>query len=69
MLADLHAADVDAIGLGDLARRDGYVERQIKRWSTQWENSKTREVPAIEEVARHLAANVPGAARRLDRTR
>lgn len=59
VLADLHAADVDEIGLGDLARREGYVERQIKRWSTQWEHSKTREVPAIEEVARHLAANVP----------
>lgn len=59
VLADLHAADVDEIGLGDLARREGYVERQIKRWSAQWENSKTREVAAIEEVARHLAANVP----------
>lgn len=59
VLADLHAADVDEIGLGDLARRDGYVERQIKRWSTQWENSKTREIQAIEEVARHLASNVP----------
>jgi aminoglycoside phosphotransferase (APT) family kinase protein len=59
VLADLHAADVDAIGLGDLARREGYVERQIKRWSTQWESSKTREIPAIEEVARHLADNVP----------
>ena len=33
MLADLHDADVDAIGLGDLARREGYIERQIKRWS------------------------------------
>ena len=59
VLADLHAADVDEIGLGDLARRHGYVERQIKRWSTQWQNSKTREVAAIEEVAGHLAANVP----------
>ena len=59
VLADLHAADVDQVGLGDLARRDGYVERQIKRWSTQWESSRTRDVPAIEEVARHLAANVP----------
>lgn len=59
VLALLHDADVDAIGLGDLARREGYVERQIKRWSTQWENSKTREIPAIEEVARLLAANVP----------
>ncbi|MEO6651509.1 MAG: phosphotransferase family protein [Ilumatobacteraceae bacterium] len=59
VLADLHAADVDEIGLGDLARRSGYVERQIKRWSTQWANSKTRDIPEIEEVARHLAANVP----------
>ena len=59
VLADLHAADIDAIGLGDLARREGYVERQIKRWSTQWANSKTRELPAIDAVAAHLAAHVP----------
>lgn len=59
VLADLHAADVDAIGLGDLARRDGYVERQIKRWTTQWEQSKTRELAAIDEIARRLAADVP----------
>ena len=59
VLAELHAADVDAIGLGDLARREGYIERQIKRWSTQWANSKTRELPAIDEVANHLATHVP----------
>ena len=59
VLADLHAADVDEIGLGDLARRDGYVERQIKRWTTQWEKSHTRELPAIDEVAQRLAASVP----------
>lgn len=59
VLADLHAADVDAIGLGDLARREGYVERQIKRWTTQWEKSHTRELPAIDEVAQRLAASIP----------
>ncbi|MDJ0771165.1 MAG: phosphotransferase family protein [Ilumatobacter sp.] len=59
VLAMLHAADVDEIGLGDLARRQGYIERQIKRWSTQWANSKTRELAAIDDVAAHLAANVP----------
>ncbi len=59
VLADLHAVDVDAVGLGDLARRDGYVERQIKRWSAQWATSKTRELPAIEEVAERLGARVP----------
>lgn len=59
VLADLHAVDIDAVGLGDLAKREGYVERQVKRWSTQWANSKTRELPAVEEVARLLAENIP----------
>lgn len=59
VLADLHAVDVDEVGLGNLAKRDGYVERQVKRWSTQWANSKTRELPAIEEVARLLADGIP----------
>lgn len=59
VLADLHAVDVDSVGLGDLAKRDGYVERQVKRWSTQWANSKTRELPAIEEVAERLARRIP----------
>lgn len=59
VMADLHAVDVDAVGLGDLARREGYIERQIKRWSTQWENSKTRELPAIEEVRDRLGRSIP----------
>ena len=59
VLADLHDVDIDAVGLGDLARREGYIERQVKRWSTQWENSKTRELPAVDEVARRLRERVP----------
>jgi len=59
VLADLHAVDVDAVGLGDLARRDGYIERQLKRWTTQWENSKTRELPVIEELSAILARRIP----------
>jgi len=59
VLAELHEVDIDSIGLGDLARREGYIERQVKRWTTQWEKSKTRELPAIDEVAKRLAANLP----------
>lgn len=59
VLAELHAVDVDVVGLGDLARRDGYIERQLKRWSTQWENSKTRDLPEIDEVVRRLSSHVP----------
>ena len=46
----IHAVDVDAVGLGDLGRQEGYIERQLKRWHGQWEKSKTRELPAIDEV-------------------
>ena len=59
VLADLHAVDIDAVGLGDLAKRGGYVERQVKRWSAQWEGSKTRELPEIDEVARRLREHMP----------
>ena len=59
VLAELHGVDIDAVGLGDLARRDGYIERQVKRWSTQWENSKTRELAAVDEVAHLLRDGVP----------
>ena len=37
----------------------GYIERQVKRWTTQWEGSKTRELPAIDEVARRLREHMP----------
>jgi aminoglycoside phosphotransferase (APT) family kinase protein len=59
VLGDLHALDVDEIGLGGLAKRTGYVERQVRRWGTQWEKSKTRELPVVDEVARLLAERIP----------
>jgi aminoglycoside phosphotransferase (APT) family kinase protein len=59
VLADLHSLDVDEVGLGDLAKREGYIERQLKRWSQQWDASKTRELPAIDEVEAALRSRVP----------
>ena len=59
VLADLHALDVDAIGLGELGRHEGYVERQLARWSKQWHASKTREIDGIDDVVAELAARVP----------
>ena len=47
VLARLHTVDPDAIGLGDLGRKEAYLDRQLKRWRTQWENSKTRELDAM----------------------
>ena len=59
VLAELHAVDIDAVGLGNLAKREGYIERQLKRWSTQWDNSKTRDLPEIDEVVRLLSSKIP----------
>ena len=58
-LCDLHRVDIDSVGLGDFAKRGGYIERQIKRWSGQWEQSKTRELPLIDKVRDTLAERSP----------
>jgi aminoglycoside phosphotransferase (APT) family kinase protein len=58
-LVEIHAVDPDAVGLGDLGRKEAYVERQLKRWHGQWEKSKTRELEAVDEVHRRLSAGIP----------
>jgi aminoglycoside phosphotransferase (APT) family kinase protein len=58
-LVELHAVDWAAAGLGDFGRPSGYLERQLRRFGGLWEHNHTRELPAVEEVGRWLAANVP----------
>ena len=58
-LVDIHAVDPDAVGLGELGRKEDYVARQLHRWQGQWEKSKTRELPAIDAVHERLAARIP----------
>lgn len=50
VLGNLHTANPDDIGLGDLGRKEAYLDRQLKRWRGQWENSKTRDLPAMERA-------------------
>ncbi len=59
VLADLHELDPDAIGLGDLGKKADYIPRQLRRWSRQWEQSKTRDLPAMEQIHAFLEARVP----------
>ena len=59
VLVQLHRVDVDAVGLGSLARREGYLERQLKRWHGQLERARTRELPILDQVHARLAADVP----------
>jgi aminoglycoside phosphotransferase (APT) family kinase protein len=58
-LVAIHDVDPEAVGLGELGRKQSYVERQLKRWGGQWEKSKTRELPLVDEVHDRLAGRVP----------
>jgi aminoglycoside phosphotransferase (APT) family kinase protein len=58
-LADLHALDPAAIGLGDFGRPVGFNERQVRRWKKQLDASRSREVPGIEELHARLAVHIP----------
>ncbi|WP_449285564.1 phosphotransferase [Marinobacter sp. PE14] len=58
-LARLHSVDVKAVGLGDFGRPEGYVARQVARWSNQYLASKTDELPAMDKLMAWLPENLP----------
>jgi aminoglycoside phosphotransferase (APT) family kinase protein len=61
-LAQLHDVNVESAGLGDLARHDGYIERQLRRWRTQYEQMHVEGVDhggLIEAVGDELSAKIP----------
>jgi len=55
----LHAVDFAAVGLADFGRPDGYLERQLKRWRTQWEANQTAPLPEIDALLARLARALP----------
>jgi aminoglycoside phosphotransferase (APT) family kinase protein len=58
-LATVHAVDLRATGLDDLASHRPYAARQIKRWRRQWQAARTREMPAVERLADRLERAMP----------
>ena len=61
-LAQLHAVDVDAVGLGDFALKEGYIARQLKRWHGQFEQSTldgTKGPAVIDRAWEELSAKIP----------
>jgi aminoglycoside phosphotransferase (APT) family kinase protein len=53
VLADLHAVDPNAVGLSDFGKPTGYLERQVRRWGSQWELVK-RENDRFDADVRRL---------------
>jgi aminoglycoside phosphotransferase (APT) family kinase protein len=58
-LVAIHSVDPDAVGLGELAKKEDYVARQLHRWHGQWDKQHTRELPLIDDVHDRLAARIP----------
>lgn len=58
-LAELHAVDFRAAGLGDLGRPEGYVARQVEGWTARWQGSRTDDLPDVDRAAAWLAGNPP----------
>jgi aminoglycoside phosphotransferase (APT) family kinase protein len=58
-LAELHLVDYERAGLADLGRPDGYLDRQLIRWSKQLTSSQSRDVPGFRALADGLTASMP----------
>lgn len=50
-LAELHAVDYRAVGLGELGKPEGYVERQIRGWSKRYHKAQTDDIPSVNAVS------------------
>lgn len=59
VLAAIHGVDVDAVGLAGFGKPAGYLERQVRRWTDQWERSKHADEPAIDALAGQLRRMMP----------
>jgi aminoglycoside phosphotransferase (APT) family kinase protein len=66
VLANLHAVDPQAVGLGDFGKPTGYLERQVRRWGSQWELVQRENDPFDNDVRRlhsALAEAIPQSSR------
>ncbi|WP_422000323.1 phosphotransferase [Reyranella sp.] len=59
VLARIHNVDYRAVGLGDFGREGQYIQRQIARWSSQYDLARTEHIEAMETLKQWLPANIP----------
>jgi aminoglycoside phosphotransferase (APT) family kinase protein len=58
-LALLHGLDYKAVGLGDLGKPEGYLERQVRGWIERYHGSKTHDIPEVETVSNWIQQHMP----------
>jgi len=58
-LARLHALDYAAIGLGEIGKPEGYLQRQVSGWIVRYAGSKTHDFPEVEPLATWMQQHMP----------
>lgn len=58
-LVRLHRVDYAAVGLSDLGRPEGYLERQVRGWIERYYGSKTHDYPEVEKITAWLQGHKP----------
>lgn len=59
-LAQLHSIDIASVGMESFGRPEGYIERQIARWTSQWAIvGVPDQTPHVEDISRRLSTWVP----------
>jgi len=59
VLNELHTLDYRKVGLGDLGKPEGYVQRQVLGWSKRYRAARTPDMPDFETVMAWLEAKMP----------
>jgi aminoglycoside phosphotransferase (APT) family kinase protein len=58
-LALLHSLDYSAIGLAELGKPQGYLERQVRGWIERYHGSKTHDIPEVETISNWIQQHMP----------
>jgi aminoglycoside phosphotransferase (APT) family kinase protein len=58
-LARLHSLDYNAVGLAELGKPQGYLERQVRGWIERYHGSKTHDIPEVETISKWIQQHMP----------
>jgi aminoglycoside phosphotransferase (APT) family kinase protein len=58
-LVEIHGAQWRGTAFERLGRPSGYLERQLRRWSSQWDHNRTREIADIDRMGAWLTRHLP----------
>lgn len=60
VIAALHRVDIEAVGLADYGRTGSYIERQVARWTKQYQTGSADRIPSMDRLIEWLPAHTPG---------